>query len=333
MKKILKVIFIILGVTILAAAGILTYIKTALPKAEPAAELKIDYTAERIAHGKYLANSVMACVECHSKRDFTKFAAPVVDGTLGSGGELFGKDLGFPGDFYAPNLTPSHLKDWTDGELFRTITTGVSKDGHALFPVMPYLSYGQLDKEDIYDVIAYIRTLDPIEASVPPSKAAIPMNFIINTIPAKAAFTSKPDTTDLLAYGKYLFTSASCNECHTKKVNGSPVEGMSMAGGFDLPFPDGTIVRSMNITPDKETGIGTWTEEQFIKKFKSYGDSSFVAPEVKPGGFKTMMPWTAYGTMRESDLKAIYTYLRSVPPVKNKVKIFSGATDKQAMAD
>jgi mono/diheme cytochrome c family protein len=333
MKKVLKVIFIVLGVIVLAVAGILTYVKTALPNAEPASDIKIDYTAERISHGKYLVTSVMACVACHSKRDFTKFTGPVVEGTYGSGGEFFGKTFGFPGDFYAPNLTSTHLKDWTDGEVLRAITTGVSKDGHALFPLMPYLQYGKLDREDIYDVIAYIRTLDPIEAAVPPSEPSFPMNFIINTIPHEAAFTTRPDTTDLLAYGKYLFTSASCQECHTRKVNGTPVEGMSLAGGFEFPFPDGTIVRSMNITPDKETGIGTWTEEQFIQKFKSYGDSSFVASEVKPGGFKTMMPWTSYGTMKEKDLKAIYAYLRSVPPIKNTVQRFTGAADKQAMAD
>jgi mono/diheme cytochrome c family protein len=333
MKKILKVIFIILGVVVLAIAGIATYVKTGLPNAEPAGDLKIDYTAERIAHGKYLATSVMACVECHSTRDFTKFTAPVVKGTYGVGGELFGKVHGFPGEYYAPNLTPANLKGWTDGELFRAITTGISKDGHALFPIMPYLSYGQLDKEDIYDVIAYIRTLEPIDSSVPPSTSAFPMSFIINTIPKAATFSAKPDTTDLLAYGKYLFTSASCQECHTKKVNGEAVEGMELAGGFDFPFPDGTIVRSMNITPDNDTGIGTWTEAQFIRKFKSFSDSSYVAPDVAPGGFKTMMPWTAYAKMKESDLKAIYAYLRTVPPVTNKVERFTASVNQHTMAE
>jgi mono/diheme cytochrome c family protein len=333
MKKVLKVILIILSVIILAVAGILTYLKTVLPNAAPAADLKIDYTPERIAHGKYLATSVMICVECHSTRDYSKFGAPVAEGTLGAGGELFGKAQGFPGDFYAPNLTPTHLKQWTDGELFRAITMGVSKDGHALFPVMPYTLYGQLDKEDIYDVIAYIRTLDPIEKIVPPSEAAFPMNFIINTIPSEPTFTTKPDQDDQIAYGKYLFTSSACQECHTQREKGEPIPGMFLAGGFPFPFPDGTTVRSMNITSDKETGIGTWTEEQFVRKFKAYADSSFVAHEVKPGDFKTVMPWTNYATMEERDLKAIFAYLKTVPPVKNKVERFVAKSSQQALAD
>jgi mono/diheme cytochrome c family protein len=333
MKKILNVIFIILGVIILAVAGLLTYVKTALPKTEPASDLKIDYTQERIAHGKYLATSVMVCVDCHSTRDYSRFAGPVISGTVGSGGELFGKGQGFPGNFYAPNLTPAHLKDWTDGELFRAITTGVSQDGHALFPVMPYALYGQLDKEDIYDVIAYIRTLEPIDKSVPPSEAEFPMNFIINTIPQTATFTSKPDRKELISYGKYLFTSAACQECHTQRDKGTPLPGMYLAGGFPFPFPDGTTVRSMNITPDKETGIGSWTEEQFVRKFKAYTDSAYVAPLLKPGDFKTVMPWTNYATMEESDLKAIFAYLQTVPPVKNKVERFETKTNQQPMAE
>lgn len=73
------------------------------------------------------------CLDCHSQRDYSKFAAPLVPGTEGKGGELFGKDLGFPGDFYSPNITPAGVGNWTDGELFRTITTGVSKDGMLCF--------------------------------------------------------------------------------------------------------------------------------------------------------------------------------------------------------
>lgn len=75
------------------------------------------------------------------------------------GGEFFGPDLGFPGEFYSRNLTPANLRGWTDGEIFRAITAGVNKEGEALFPVMPYRNYSKMDKEDIYDIIAYLRTL------------------------------------------------------------------------------------------------------------------------------------------------------------------------------
>jgi cytochrome c2 len=333
MKKFLKVIFIILGIVVIGLAGLLSYVKLALPKVAEAEELKIDYTPERIEHGKYLAHHVMVCMDCHSKRDYSKFTAPIVPGTFGSGGELFGKEMGFPGDFYAPNLTPYHLKDWTDGELFRAITTGVSKDGHALFPVMPYTMYGKIDKEDIYDIIAYIRTLEPIQNEVPPSAPEFPMNFIINTIPGDAEFSTKPAKEELVEYGKYLVTSAACSECHTQREKGEPLPGMDLAGGFEFAFPDGTKVRSLNITPDKATGIGSWTEEQFIRKFKSFSDSSFVAHELKPGDFKTVMPWSYYGAMKEEDLKAIFAYLQTIPAVENKVQKFDTQTDQQAMTD
>src|SRR5690606_2325535 len=250
MKKILKIVLIVFGVVVLGVAVLLTYVKVGLPKIEKAADVKIEYTEERIAHGKYLAHSVMICMDCHSQRDYTKFPAPMKPGTLGAGGELFGKGMGFPGDFYAPNLTPYHLNDWTDGEIVRAMTTGVSKDGRALFPVMPYHFYGKADQEDIYSIVAYIRTLDPIENEVPASVASFPMNFIINTMPAEAAFTSKPKREELVNYGKYLVNAAACSDCHTPKDKGTPIMDQYLAGGFEFFFPDGTVVRSLNISID-----------------------------------------------------------------------------------
>jgi hypothetical protein len=332
MKKIIRMILILIGIIIVAVAALLTYVKIGLPNVGKAEDLKIDYTAERIDRGKYLANNVMVCMDCHSQRDFSKFAAPLKPGTFGAGGELFGKDFGFPGEFYSANLTPYHLKDWSDGELFRAITTGVSRDGRALFPIMPYPNFGQADKEDIYSVIAYIRSLEPIEYDVPASKTEFPMNFIINTIPKEASFTQKPDRKDMLAYGKYLFTSASCGDCHTMRVNGDLVEGMYLAGGQEFPFPDKTVVRSANITQDKETGIGAWSEEDFLNRFRTYQDSSFVPSPVNDGEYKTIMPWLFYSKMDEQDLKAIYTYLKTVPAISHKVVKFEKRPEPREQA-
>ena len=78
----------------------------------------------------------MSCVDCHSHRDMTKFAGPIMEPHFIGGQDEFTEKYGAPGNFYAPNLTPYHLKDWTDGEIFRAITMGVSKDGRALFPAM-----------------------------------------------------------------------------------------------------------------------------------------------------------------------------------------------------
>lgn len=95
-----------------------------------------------------------------------------------------------------------------------------------------------------------------------------------------------------------------------------------IAGGMDFNLPDGTVVRSSNITPDKQTGIGTWTEQQFIARFKLYSDSTFIPYAVGPGDFKTVMPWTSYTHMEEHDLKALYAYLQSIPVVSNTVVKF-----------
>ena len=325
MKKILKVLLILVAIVAVGIVGLLTYVKAALPDVGEATDLKIDYTPERIERGKYLANNVSMCVDCHSKRDYSKFGAPNVPGTAGQGGELFGKDMGFPGDYYSRNITPYGLSTWTDGEVFRAVTTGVSKDGHALFPIMPYHNFGKLDREDIYSIIAYIRTLDPIKNDPPPSSSDFPMNFIVNTIPQEAKFTPMPSKSDLVEYGKYMFTAASCNDCHTPAEKGQPVEGKFLAGGFEFKFPGGSVVRSANITPDPVTGIGNWTEEQFLARFKLYADSSFVPQSVNPGDFQTVMPWLFYCHMTDDDIKAIFAYLKTVPAVNNTVVKFEKA--------
>ena len=183
MKKAVKIfVFIVIGLIIVAGAS-LTYVTVALPDLGDAPDLKVEITPQRLERGKYLVNNVIPCLDCHSTRDFSKFSGPIDTNTLGSGGEKFDKNIGLPGEYYAPNITPYHLKDWTDGEILRAITTGVSKDGHALFPIMPYQYFGKMDIEDIYSIIVYIRTLPVKETQSLVSKSDFPMNFIINTIP------------------------------------------------------------------------------------------------------------------------------------------------------
>jgi len=324
MKKVLKVIGIVVGVIVLGIGGFLTYLKTAYPKIAPPQAMKIDATPELIARGFYLANHVCLCVDCHSKRDWTKYCAPLVSGTIGQGGELFDQKFGFPGSFYSRNITPYHLASWTDGELYRTITTGVSKDGKALFPLMPYLNYGKLDKNDVRAIIAYIRTLPSVQNDVPDSKPDFPMNFIINTIPTEADPQQMPPKSDRVAYGKYMINAANCRECHTKQDKGKEV-GEPFAGGFEFPMPDGSLARSANITPDMETGIGQWTEDMFVKKFKMFSDSNYHSPTLKPGQANTIMPWDMYAGMDTTDIGAIFAYLRTVKPVKNQVVHFSAS--------
>lgn len=322
MKKVLKITGIILSVFVLFIIGVIAYITLALPNID-APELTIEPTPERLARGEYLANNVMGCLDCHAQRDWHKFTAPTLPETKGGGGEKWLREFGFPGNLVAPNITPYALKDWTDGELFRAITAGVRKDGSPLFPIMPYHQYGQLEKEDIYAVIAYIKTLQPIEATTPERELDFPLNIIVHTMPEEGTHALKPDKSNTVAYGQYLVTAAACFDCHTIQENGQYVAAMAFAGGFDFPMETGGIVRSSNITPDPETGIGKWTKERFISAFKQYQDSTFVPHAVAPNTYNSMMPWTYYSGLEEEDLSAMYDYLKSLKPIKNQVVKFT----------
>jgi hypothetical protein len=322
MKKFLKFsLYAIIG--LLSAFGlVILYVLYFLPRI-PVENIKIETTPERIERGKYLAENVAQCLDCHSARDWSKFSAPAVPGSEGKGGEAFDRTMGFPGTYYAPNITPFHLKDWSDGELFRAITSGVSRDGHALFPIMPYPSYGKMNREDIYSIITYIRNLAPVENTPPASHSNFPMNIIINTIPSESALSTKPAPTDTLNYGKYLVNAASCAECHTPARRGQIIEEKIFSGGRYFEMPNGTIV-SKNITPDKETGIGAWTPPDFITRFKAFENAAhYTAEDLKSGDFNTIMPWSNYAKMTDADLAAIYAYLMSVKPISNKIeKVF-----------
>jgi mono/diheme cytochrome c family protein len=325
MKKVFKVFGVIILLLAVLITGAIIYIKFALPDVGEAPTLTVDATPERIERGKYLANSVNVCMDCHSTRDWSKFSGPVVPGTFGKGGDRFDQSVGFPGTYFSKNITPAGIGNYSDGELYRVITTGVNKHDKAMFPVMPYPYYGKMDDEDIYSIIAYLRTLPPIENAVPESQSDFPMSIIINTIPAKGTPQKRPDPADQLAYGQYLVNASGCIECHTQADKGQILPDLAFAGGREFAFPDGAVVRSANITPDAETGLGKWSAEAFVQRFKAYADSSYAAPSVKPGEFNTVMPWMMYAGMTESDLNAVYAYLKTIKPINNTVVKFTAS--------
>lgn len=319
MKTLKIVVTILLFVVIIATAG-LTYVNFALPSVGDAPTLKITRTAERIERGKYLANHVTVCMDCHSTRDWTNYSGPIMANTLGGGGELFDQTMGFPGKIYAANITPYKLANWTDGEILRAITTGENKDGKALFPLMGYERFGKMDKDDIISIIAYIRSLAPINKEIPATHLDFPVNFINNTLPRAASFRKRPLPSDSIQYGGYLVNAAGCVGCHSQTDKGEVIKGTEFGGGMEFHLPSGTL-RSANITRDTKNGIGLWTKENFIKRFKLYADKNYQPKKVGLTVNNTVMPWTVFSGMTETDLGAIYAFLRTVKPSTNKVTI------------
>lgn len=334
MNRMMKIAAMIVGGVVFVVVCAVAYLSLAFPKVSPPIDMTIEATPARLERGAYLVNHVVGCIDCHSTRDWSKFAGPIIPGTEGKGGEKFDKETAnFPGTIYAGNITPHNLRNWTDGELYRLITTGVKNNGEPIFPLMPYPAYAKMDPEDVRSVIAYIRTLrERASEQYPAADLNFPLNLIVRTIPKDAAEPMKvPNRTDTVAYGKYLVTIAACADCHTPMDDrGGRLPGMEFAGGMEFRSPlTGDVVRSANITQSIETGIGGWTEELFVEMFTQYRDSVNRGRIVKPGEFNTAMPWMLMSGMMDEDLIAIYRYLKTVPPVEHKVEKFTAKQDLQ----
>lgn len=275
-----------------------------------------------IERGEYLAHRVAGCIDCHSGRDLTKFSAPVVPGTEGGGGFAFIPAYGIPGTLYGKNITPdteTGIGAWTDEEVLRAVTQGISRNGDTLFPLMPYPSFNHMAKEDLLSIIAYIRTLKPIKNKVQPRQLMMPIALAYpgQFLQPSIENNIRPSESDKVKYGEYLITMANCADCHTP-VSPKGLDRSKMYAGGHV-FDAGVFkVASANITPDSATGLGTWTEERFLNKFTAYKEKSsydFVA-----GKENTIMPLSEYAGMKEEDLKAIYAYLRTIKPITNKVE-------------
>lgn len=264
-----------------------------------------------IARGKYLVFGPAHCSGCHS---------PVANQEKIKKGEelplIGGYEFALPiGKIYSRNITPDKetgIGNLPDSVIARSLRYGVGYDGRAIFDFMPFHN---LSDEDLTAVISYVRSQQPVVNKVPPAS----MNFIGKAV---KAFLIKPvgpdgevvktiaaDTT--VAYGKYLAVYVSnCRGCHTNRnlMTGAYI-GADFAGGlkFESAIEKGAYCVTPNITPDKETGrITGWTVEQFITRFRQ----KTIIPISE-------MPWDQFRKMSDNDLKAIFYYLQTLPPIKN----------------
>ena len=320
MKKNLVRVVLAVIVAILIAW---VWFSTRLPRQRPAADIQVELTAENIERGRYLAVNVLQCVDCHSERDWNFYGGPPVE-PIGAGRACMtretiaaGVNAGqerFPGRLCIRNITPDEetgLGSWTDGEIIRAVREGVNKDGKGLFPIMPYFIYRNVADDDIQAVVAWLRSMPPVRSVRPERQIDFPMNMLVQLWPEPFDSPAHaPERSDSVAYGRYLATVARCEFCHTPKDPQSMkgFEGREFAGGMPF-FLNGRTMYTMNLTPH-ESGLGSWTKEQFVQLFKS----RVARVETDPTA-NTLMNWNAFGAMSDADLGALYDFFMTLPPV------------------
>jgi mono/diheme cytochrome c family protein len=269
-----------------------------------------------IERGRVLSNTVAHCSQCHGIPDRAHPEHNVPDGPL-AGGMAF--EMGPLGSFYASNLTPdaeTGIGKRTDEELARTITTGVLPDGR-LSIFMRY-SAANLSQQDLTAVISYLRSRPPVRHAVPPGAlsslgyALLGLTGIspdLTPLPAHVEAAASPT----VERGQYLAEHVSlCTTCHSAMdpMTFQPVG--ALAGGGNPEQSHGKDEDMEFVAPNltaHPTGVtGKLSEEEFLARFK--------AGRAQPS---SIMPWENLSRMAEKDLRSIYRYLRSLPPVNNDV--------------
>ncbi len=274
MKKVLRISLIIIVVLVILVGIFASYIALrSLPKYDvEKIAVKIDYTPERIEKGTKLAS--MLCRSCHYNSSTQKF----------TGRELV--EAPQFGTIYTKNITHdpvAGIGNWTDGDLVYFIRTGVRpKDGQYVPPYMPKLIH--ISDEDLYSIIAFLRSdnswVQADNTRQPETKPSFLTKFLV-TIGVIGRFElpkekiPEPDTTNLVTWGKYIACyQLECFSCHSRDFADNdyyvPEKSPGFFGGGNAVYNlEGQKLKTLNITMDNETGIGTWTEDDFIKAVKS----------------------------------------------------------------
>lgn len=282
------------------------------PKARPVTDRRFEPSPARLARGEYLVESA-ACFHCHSEHDLSTPEYPVAAGRKGAGWDMPIPELG---QVVARNITSdpeTGLGNWTDDEIARAIQEGVSRDGSALFPIMPYMNYRNLDDEDLASVIVYLRTVPPVRQVRARSKLIFPLSILVNVMPQPIESHAPVARTTPQARGEYLVrTVTGCQDCHSPQKDGVPLPGLELGGGskFNDPGQNMAPVHSVNITSDA-SGIAHYDEGLFIEVLRT---------GVVGGRQLThIMPFHSFRNLTDDDLRDMFAYLKSVPPVKHRV--------------
>lgn len=260
----------------------------------PAPEEETSTLPTDVANGQYIAVLTGGC-GCHFNRDLGALA----------GGNRFEGPFGVA---FARNITPDEetgIGSWSPEEIADALRLGVRPDGSQLVPVMPYRAFSVLSDQEALNVAAYLLSLAPVANEVPERE--------LTTEPAPFTPATKPPAeppTDPVARGQVLVTIARCGGCHTPlKEDGTPNTDMFLAGA---PVPN-TDEFAANITPDEETGIGRWTEEE-IAHFLQTG--MFPDGSLTTGAMAQQIE-RRFSQLTDEDALAIAAYLKSIPAVSN----------------
>ncbi len=313
MKKAFRYLLLIVSVLVVAICGFASFVAVrGIPKYKPQnVSLAISATPVRIAKGQKLAS--MLCSSCHLDPKTGKFT-----------GRQMAEAPQF-GTVYSRNITqdPVHgIGKWTDGQLVYLLRTGIKPDGTFL-PVMAKLSH--MSDEDINSIIAFLHSDHPwIQADTtqhPASEYSFLAKFITTIGAVKPGefptnVIAGPDTTDKVQWGRYIaLNQVECYSCHSKDFTKNDYSVPEKSAGFfgggnKMMDPAGHEIYTANITSDKETGIGNWSESDFVKAVK-YGQV--------PSGRHLRIPMAPYANLSDNEARAIYAYLKTVPKINNKV--------------
>jgi mono/diheme cytochrome c family protein len=226
------------------------------------------------------------------------------------------------GHLYSANLTQSkgfgEPPRYSDAELFYLLKTGISRSGK----FMPYMMKPMMADEDISDIIAYLRSPDPAVSPYDTIMGRTKINFIgragIRHLMGPQPYQKgvrRPNEDDPIVYGRYLVGIIGCYHCHSQKASGLnffDAERSSgyLQGGLMLKGPGGKKLRGPNLTPDKETGIGRWSLEEFARA---------VRDGVAPDDRKLSPPMDHFTALTDRQVEAIFAYLKQLPPAHHAV--------------
>jgi mono/diheme cytochrome c family protein len=260
---------------------------------------------DAIARGAYLANAA-DCEACHTDRRH--------------GGQLYagGRALATPfGTFYSPNITPdpeTGIGRWSDEQFLHALRDGVRPDGANYFPVFPYPSFTKITDADARAIKAYLFSLPAVRQANRTHDVSFPVSWRFLQSGWKLLFFNpgpfrpEPERSEAYNRGAYLVSAlAHCGECHTpRNWFGANEPDRFLAGNPD--GPDGKEVP--NITPDRKTGIGNWTEDDITGVLT---DGHTPDLDQVGGAMAEVVKSTA--RLTDADRRAIAVFLQSVPAV------------------